>query len=159
RLDESRSATPSPAPRKTARVIPIHSEQPPQAVSLYEKQKKIYPRSVQGWFANWRWAMVWATQLLFYGLPWLPSNGRQAMLFDLAARRFYIFDLVLSPQDFIYLTAILVLAAFGLFFFTAVGGRLWCGYACPQTVYTEIFLWVERRFEGERGARMKLDAR
>ncbi|HEY2928759.1 cytochrome c oxidase accessory protein CcoG, partial [Piscinibacter sp.] len=73
-------------------------------------------------------------------------------------RRFYIFDLVLYPQDFIYLTGILVLAAYSLFFFTAVGGRLWCGYACPQTVYTEIFLWVERRIEGERGARMKLDA-
>jgi cytochrome c oxidase accessory protein FixG len=139
-------------------VIPIHAE-PKQAVSLYEKQKKIYPRSVQGWFARWRWAMVWATQVLFYGLPWLPWNGRQAVLFDLAARRFYVFDLVLYPQDFIYLTGVLVLAAFGLFFFTAVGGRLWCGYACPQTVYTEVFLWVERCFEGERGARMKLDAR
>jgi cytochrome c oxidase accessory protein FixG len=83
----------------------------------------------------------------------------QAVLFDLAARRFYIFDLVLYPQDFIYLTGVLVLAAFALFFFTALGGRLWCGYACPQTVYTEIFLWIERRIEGERGARMKLDAR
>jgi cytochrome c oxidase accessory protein FixG len=142
--------------RAIARVIPI---QPvgPQGVSLYEKQKKIYPRSVQGVFARWRWAMVWFTQVLFYGLPWLPWNGRQAVLFDLSARRFYIFDLVLYPQDFIYLTALLVIAAFGLFFVTAVAGRVWCGYACPQTVYTEIFLWVERRFEGERGARMKLD--
>jgi len=142
--------------RTTARVIPIHSE--PQRVSLYEKQKKVYPRSVQGWFARWRWVMVWLTQALFYGLPWLPWNGRQVVLFDLAGRRFYIFDLVLYPQDFIYLTGILVLCAFSLFFFTALGGRLWCGYACPQTVYTEIFLWVERRLEGERGARMKLDA-
>jgi cytochrome c oxidase accessory protein FixG len=130
----------------------------PQLVSLYEKQKKIYPRSVDGWFARWRWAMVWLTQTLFYGLPWLPWNGRQAVLFDLTARRFYIFDLVLYPQDFIYLTGLLVLSAYGLFFFTAVGGRLWCGYACPQTVYTEIFLWVEHHIEGERGARMKLDA-
>lgn len=143
-----------------ARVIPIAvaATAAPQGVSLYEKQKKVYPRSVNGWFAKWRWAMVWLTQALFYGLPWLPWNGRQAVLFDLAARRFYIFDLVLYPQDFIYLTGLLVLSAYGLFFFTAVGGRLWCGYACPQTVYTEIFLWIERRFEGERGARMKLDA-
>ncbi len=141
----------------TARVIPIQPMRP-QGVSLYEKQKKIYPRSVQGTFARWRWAMVWLTQALFYGLPWLPWNGRQAVLFDLSARRFYVFDLVLYPQDFIYLTGLLVLAAFALFFVTAVGGRLWCGYACPQTVYTEIFLWVEQRIEGERGARMKLDA-
>lgn len=149
-------------PGATARVIPIQpvpaAPGEPQLVSLYEKQKKIYPRSVSGWFARWRWAMVWLTQAVFYGLPWWPWNGRQAVLFDLAARRFYIFDLVLYPQDFIYLTALLVISAFGLFFFTAIGGRLWCGYACPQTVYTEIFLWVERRFEGERGARMKLDA-
>ena len=129
-----------------------------RTVSLYEKQKKIYPRSVHGWFAGWRWVMVWLTQLLFYGLPWLPWNGRQAVLFDLGTRRFFIFDLVLYPQDFIYLTGLLVLSAYGLFFVTAVGGRLWCGYACPQTVYTEIFLWVEHRIEGERGARMKLDA-
>ena len=142
-----------------ARVIPIAAAPADEVreASLYEKQKKIYPRSVHGWFARWRWAMVWFTQLLFYGLPWLPWNGRQAVLFDLGARRFFIFDLVLYPQDFIYLTGLLVLSAYALFFFTAVGGRLWCGYACPQTVYTEIFLWVEHRIEGERGARMRLD--
>ncbi|HUG26364.1 cytochrome c oxidase accessory protein CcoG [Piscinibacter sp.] len=148
-------------PRHTpAKVIPIAvaAAAAPRQVSLYEKQKKIYPRSVHGWFARWRWVMVWLTQAVFYGLPWLPWNGRQAVLFDLAARRFYIFDLVLYPQDFIYLTGLLVLSAYSLFFFTAVGGRLWCGYACPQTVYTEIFLWIEHRIEGERGARMKLDA-
>jgi len=148
----------SPLPAR-ARVIPIAAvAAEPQLVSLYEKQKKIYPRSVHGWFARWRWALVWLTQLLFYGLPWLTWNGRQAVLFELTSRRFYIFDLVLYPQDFIYLTGLLVLSAFALFFVTAVAGRLWCGYACPQTVYTEIFLWVEHRIEGERGARMKLDA-
>ncbi|WKB55247.1 cytochrome c oxidase accessory protein CcoG [Eleftheria terrae] len=142
------------------RAVPAAPAEPAvgQVVSLYEKQQKIYPRSVTGWFMNWRWALVWFTQLLFYGLPWLPWNGRQAVLFDLATRRFYIFDLVLYPQDFIYLTALLVISALGLFFFTAVAGRLWCGYACPQTVYTEIFLWVERRIEGDRTARMRLDA-
>ena len=101
--------------------------------------------------------MVWATQLVFYGLPWLSLNDRQAMLFDLAARRFYIFNLVLYPQDLIYLTGLLILSALSLFLFTAVAGRLWCGYACPQTVYTEIFMWVERKIEGDRVARIRLD--
>ena len=148
--------TPGSARARVIPITPVPIE--PALVSLYEKQKKIYPRSVHGWFARWRWTLVWFTQILFYGLPWLSWNGRQAVLFDLGARRFYIFDLVLYPQDFIYLTGLLVLSAYGLFFFTAVGGRLWCGYACPQTVYTEIFLWVEHHIEGERGARMKRDA-
>jgi cytochrome c oxidase accessory protein FixG len=129
-----------------------------QVIWLYEKQQKIYPRAVSGWFAGWRWALVWATQLVFYGLPWLEWNARQAVLFDLASRRFYIFGLVLYPQDFIYLTALLMISAYALFLFTAVAGRLWCGYACPQTVYTEMFLWLERVFEGDRMKRMKLDA-
>jgi cytochrome c oxidase accessory protein FixG len=127
-------------------------------VSLYQKQPKIYARSVTGWFAAWRWVLVWATQLVFYGLPWLDWNGRQAVLFDLGTRRFYIFGLVLYPQDFIYLTGLLIVSAYALFLFTTVAGRLWCGYACPQTVYTEIFMWVERQFEGDRMKRMKLDA-
>ena len=126
-------------------------------VFLYKKEAKVYAREVKGWFTRWRWAMVWLTQLVFYGLPWLPWNGRQAVLFDLGSRCFYLFDLVLYPQDFIYLTALLVISAYGLFFFTTVAGRLWCGHACPQTVYTEIFMWIERKFEGDRTRRMKLD--
>ena len=102
--------------------------------------------------------MVWATQLVFYGLPWLQWNDRQAVLFDLGARRFYIFGMVLYPQDFIYLTALLIISAYALFLFTAVAGRLWCGFTCPQTVYTEIFMWVERKIQGDRIARMKRDA-
>jgi hypothetical protein len=129
----------------------------PQEVSLYAAQEKIYPRSVSGFFSRWRWAMVVLTQLVFYGLPWLEWGQRQAVLFDLASRRFYIFGLVLYPQDFIYLTGLLVISALSLFLFTAVAGRLWCGYACPQTVYTEIFLWIERHVEGDRSARMRLD--
>ncbi len=143
------SATPPPV---GAADVPV------QIVSLYQAQEKIYARAVSGWFAGWRWALVWATQLVFYGLPWLPWNGRQAVLFDLDARRFYIFELVLYPQDFIYLTGLLIVSAYALFLFTAVAGRLWCGYACPQTVYTEIFMWIERRIEGDRMKRMKLDA-
>jgi len=126
-------------------------------VSLYQKQKKIYARSVSGLFATWRWALVWITQLVFNGLHWLSWNDRQAVLFDLGTRRFYIFGLVLYPQDFIYLTGLLIVSAYALFLFTAVAGRLWCGFACPQTVYTEIFMWIEQKIEGDRTARMKLD--
>jgi cytochrome c oxidase accessory protein FixG len=126
-------------------------------LSLYEVGKKVYPRAVRGWFAAWRWALVWATQLAFYGGAWLTWNDRQAILFDIAHRKFYIFGLVFWPQDIIYLTVLLILSALSLFLFTAVAGRLWCGYACPQTVYTEIFLWIERVIEGDRNARMKLD--
>ena len=141
---------------------PIRKVIPIQAVdelgtSLYAATPKIYPRSVQGRFAHWRWVLVWLTQLVFYGLPWLEWGQRQAVLFDLGARRFYVFGLVLYPQDLIYLTALLVISAMSLFLFTAVAGRLWCGYACPQTVYSEIFMWIERKVEGDRGARMHLD--
>ena len=140
------------------RVIPIIAvDDSSSIVSLYQSEKKVYARSVSGWFNYWRWAFVWATQLVFYGLPWLSINDRQAMLFDLVSRRFYIFNLVLYPQDLIYLTGLLVISALSLFLFTAVAGRLWCGYACPQTVYTEIFMWVERKIEGDRAARMRLD--
>ena len=139
--------------------VPATPTQPQAAtVSLYRKGQKIQPKAVQGLFVKWRWAFVWLTQLLFYGLPWLMWNDRQALLFDLGARRFYIFGLVFYPQDFIYLTALLLLSAYALFLFTAVAGRLWCGYACPQTVYTEIFMWIERRIEGDRAARLRLDA-
>ena len=114
--------------------------------SLYAKRVEIYPRAKIGehlaWFQKWRWATIWITQIVFYGLPWLPWNDRQAVLFDLAARKFHIFGLVLWPQDIVFLTAILIISAFALFLFTAVGGRLWCGYACPQTVYTEIYMWI-----------------
>ena len=126
-------------------------------LSLYEVHRKIYPRAVHGWFAAWRWTLVWATQLVFYGGAWLSWNGRQAVLFDIAQRKFYLFGLVFWPQDIIYLTVLLIISALSLFLFTALAGRLWCGYACPQTVYTEIFMWIERAIEGDRNARMRLD--
>ena len=128
-----------------------------EAQSLYEVRKKLYPRAVHGWFAAWRWALVWATQLVFYGGCWLTWNGRQALLFDIAHRKFYLFGLVFWPQDVVYLAVLLIVSALALFLFTALAGRLWCGYACPQTVYTEIFLWIERVVEGDRNARMRLD--
>jgi cytochrome c oxidase accessory protein FixG len=126
-------------------------------LSLYEVRRKIYPRSVSGVFAKWRIVLVLFTQILFYGLPWVQWNDRQALLFDLISRKFYIFGLVLWPQDIIYLTLLLILSALALFLFTAVAGRLFCGYACPQTVYTELFMWIERKIEGDRFARIRLD--
>ncbi|MDF0377642.1 cytochrome c oxidase accessory protein CcoG [Methylophilus sp. YYY-1] len=129
-----------------------------QTISLYQKTSKVYPRSVSGYFKNWRWFMIWATQLVFYGLPWLQYGGRQAFLLDIDTHRFYLFGLVIFPQDLFYLAMLLIICAVGLFLFTAVAGRLWCGFSCPQSVYTEIFLWMERRIEGDRLARQKLDA-
>ena len=140
------------------KVIPIAPAADDGTVSLYEIRRKIHPRAVSGRFFAWRWALIALTQLVYYGLPWLEWNDRQAVLFDIGARKFYIGGLVFWPQDVVYLTVLLLIAAYALFLFTAVAGRLWCGYACPQTVYTEMFLWVERRIEGDRNARIRLDA-
>ncbi len=152
--------SPNGKPRKVIPIAPVASEPTSEGeiVSLYEAQKKIYPRSISGFFARWRWAMVFITQIVFYGLPWLEWGQRQMVLFDLGARRFYIFGLVLYPQDFIYLTGLLIISALSLFLFTAVAGRLWCGFACPQTVYTEIFMWIEHKVQGDRSARVRLDS-
>ncbi len=119
---------------------------------------KIYTRATHGRFERLRWLMLWLTQTVFYALPWLSWNQRPAVLFDLTARRFYLFDLVLYPQDLIYLTLLLIISAVGLFFVTTLAGRIWCGFACPQTVYTKLFMWVEQKTEGDRSARMRLDA-
>jgi cytochrome c oxidase accessory protein FixG len=144
----------APVPDSALAVPPAADE---VETSLYEVRRRIYPRAVSGWFARWRVALVVATQLVFYGVPWLSWNDRQAVLFDLVSRKFYIFGLVLWPQDFIFLTALLIISAYSLFLFTTIAGRLWCGYACPQTVYTEMFMWIERRIEGDRLQRMRLD--
>ena len=126
--------------------------------SLYRKEPKIYPRQVTGRFARLRVLAVWVLLGLYYLLPWITVNGRQAVLFDLPARKFYIFGLTFWPQDFVYLALLLIAAGLSLFFFTALAGRLWCGFACPQTVWTETFIWIERWVEGDRQKRMKLDA-
>ena len=128
----------------------------PQVIKMYAKREDIFPREVKGYYQRLRWACLILTQIVFYGGPWLTWNGRQAILFDLLSRKFYIFGLVLWPQDFIYLAALLIACAWGLFLVTAVAGRVWCGYSCPQTVYTEMFLWIERKFEGSRSAQMRL---
>ncbi len=138
---------------------PANSPQPDGTakVSFYEKRKKIYAKGVRGLFDNWRIALVIFTQILFYVSPWLVWNGRQAILLHLVERKFYIFGMVFWPQDVIYLAALLIVSAYALFLVTAVAGRLFCGYACPQTVYTQIFMWIENKIEGDRNARIKLD--
>lgn len=125
--------------------------------SLYAKQPKIYPREIDGPFQRLRTAAVFWLLGMFYVFPWLTWDEHQIVLFDLPARKFYIFGLTFWPQDFFFLTWLLIMAALSLFFFTALAGRLWCGYACPQTVWTEVFLWLERFCEGTRNKRMKLD--
>jgi len=125
---------------------------------LYARQPKVYPREIDGRFQRLRMAAVFWLLGMFYAFPWLRWDGHQAVLFDLPARKFYVFGLTFWPQDFFYMTWLLVMAGLSLFFFTALAGRLWCGYACPQTVWTEVFLWIERVVEGDRNRRMKLDA-
>jgi cytochrome c oxidase accessory protein FixG len=158
---------PSPGTRDAAAGEPARTRQrlmPPvesDAVqkAIYAKREEIYPREVHGLFANWRAAMVALTLGIYYFLPWFNwGPGRQAFLIDLPARKFNLFAWTFWPQDLFYLTAILIISALALFLFTAVAGRLWCGFTCPQTVWTEVFLWIERKIEGDRMKQMKLAA-
>ena len=126
--------------------------------SYYVSEGKIYPREVSGRLDRLRKLAVFWLLGMFYVFPWLQWDGRQAVLFDLPARQFHVFGLTFWPQDFVFLALLLIIAAMALFFFTALAGRLFCGYACPQTVWTEVFLWIEQWTEGTRNQRMKLDA-
>lgn len=132
-------------------------------LEFYRKKGKIHAKAVQGRFNSLRWAMVWLTQIVFYGACWLPwtteAGARQAILFDIVDEKLYLFDLVLWPQDALLLAIVLILAATALFFTTAIAGRLFCGFACPQTVYTSIFVWIEGKIEGDHLARLRLDQR
>ena len=128
-----------------------------QGAGLFESAAKIYPREMKGRFANLSKLATIVLLGLFYGVPWLQWDERQAVLFDLPARKFHLFGLTLWPQDFPYLALLLIIAALSLFFFTALAGRLFCGFACPQTVWTEAFIWIEQFTEGTRSQRMKLD--
>ena len=112
--------------------------------SFYAAAEKIYPREIRGRFASIRSGMVVVLLGLFYGVAWLQWHGHQALLFDLPARKFHIFGLTLWPQDFFYMALLMIMAALSLFFATALAGRVWCGYACPQTVWTELFIWIEQ---------------
>jgi cytochrome c oxidase accessory protein FixG len=139
--------------------------QPPddqEPVVLYARRKQIYPQLAHGRFRLIKWAVLFSTLGVYYLLPLLrwdrgPGAPDQAVLADFAGGRFYFFGLEIWPQEVYYITGLLILAAVGLFLVTALFGRVWCGYLCPQTVWTDLFLVVERFFEGDRNARMKLD--
>ncbi len=135
------------------------SDQSPatESIPLYIKPPKVYPREVSGRFSRLRISAAWLLLGLYYVLPWISIGGQQIVLFDLFNRQFHFFGITLWPQDLFILSLLLAMAALSLFFFTALAGRLWCGYACPQTVWTEVFLWMERVTEGSRNKRMKLD--
>jgi polyferredoxin len=126
--------------------------------AAYVSESKIYPRGVRGPLWRLRYAAAFTLLGIFYLFPWLRWDGHQAVLLDLPARKFHIFAITFWPQDFLFLALLLILAALTLFFFTALAGRLWCGYACPQTVWTEVFIIMERWTEGRRLERMRLDA-
>lgn len=130
---------------------------------LYKPRAPIYPKLVHGRWRQIKWALMILTLIIYYVTPWIRWDrpGKlpdQAILVDFAGRRFYFFDIQLWPQEVYFITGLLVLAALALFLVSALFGRLWCGYACPQTVWTDLFLFVERQFEGDRNARMKRDS-
>lgn len=129
----------------------------PDRIDLYEKREKIHPKSVKGFWENVRVWTVWVTLGIYLLLPWLSWNGQQAILFDLPGRKFHIFGATFWPQDFLLLSWLLIIAAFALFVVTALFGRVWCGYYCPQTVWTRFFTWIEEWTEGDRLQRKKLD--
>lgn len=134
----------------------------PDNMPLYEKRRQIYPKKVNGPYRGLKWAILALCLAIYYIVPWLrwerPEGlPQQALLIDFSHGRFYAFSLQLWAEDIFYVTGILVMSALGLFLVTALFGRLWCGYACPQTVWTDLFMLVERWFEGDRNARIKLD--
>jgi cytochrome c oxidase accessory protein FixG len=129
---------------------------------LYITRIKVYPRAIKGLWRRVKWAALVLLLGLYYVVPWLrwdrgPDAPNQAILIDLDGRRGWFFDVVIWPQEVYFVTGLLILGAFGLFFATALFGRIWCGFACPQTVWTDLFMLVERLIEGDRNERMRLD--
>ncbi|MEP4484460.1 MAG: cytochrome c oxidase accessory protein CcoG [Halioglobus sp.] len=126
-------------------------------VDLYQRREKIYTRKIEGFYQRLRLFTGWPLLLGYFLLPWMSWDGRQAILFDLPARKFHILGLTFWPQDFPLLAFLLIISAFGLFAVTVFAGRIWCGYTCPQTVWTSIFMWLEQKTEGSRNQRIKID--
>lgn len=140
--------------------IPVQNITPPQiidSVDLYAKRDGIYTRAFKGLFRNLRIAGGALLFLVYFGTIWLTWNGRQAVWWDLPERKFHVFGATFWPQDFVLLSALLIISAFGLFFITVWAGRIWCGYTCPQSVFTWVFMWAEKVTEGDRNQRIKLD--
>ncbi len=132
-------------------------EKETKLVSLYEKRQKIHPRQVKGLFQNIRVFTIWSSLLVYFLLPWVSWDGQQAILFNLPERQFKIFWLTFWPQDFVFLSWLMIIGFIALFLATVVAGRVYCGYVCPQTVWTKIFMWIEKITEGNRNQRLKLD--
>ena len=135
------------------------SETPPP--SLYAAREPVFPRRVSGWFRNLKWVIMAVTLGIYYLTPWIrwdrgPEMPDQAVLIDLAGRRFYFFWIEIWPHEFYFIAGLLIMAGLGLFLFTSALGRVWCGYACPQTVWTDLFILTERWVEGDRNARVRL---
>jgi len=141
--------------------IPVHQIDPaadqPKAVDLYASREKIYVKEIKGFFQRIRTVSLWLLMGMYFAFCWINVNGQQIVYFDLPGRQFHLFGETFFPQDFMLLSWLLIICAFGLFFVTALFGRVWCGYTCPQTVWTFIFMWIEERVEGSRNQRMKLD--
>ena len=133
-----------------------------EARALYKKREQIYPKLAHGFFRNIKWAALVVLLAIYYVTPWIRwdrglDRPDQAVLIDFEGRRFYFFFIELWPQEVYYITGLLILAAFGIFLTSALFGRVWCGYACPQTVWTDLYIYVERWIEGDRNARIRLD--
>ena len=130
---------------------------------LYQPRVKIFPKRAEGFYRRLKWIVMAVTLGIYWITPWIrwdrgPYAPDQAVLVDIANRRFYFFFIEIWPQEFYYVAGLLIMAGLGLFLVTSVAGRVWCGYTCPQTVWTDLYIWVERLIEGDRNARMKLDA-
>jgi cytochrome c oxidase accessory protein FixG len=133
----------------------------PVATGLYEKRKAVFPRQIDGKFRRLKWAIMAVTLTIYYATPWLrwdrgPYAPDQAVLIDLAHRRFYMFSIEIWPQEFYFVAGLLIMAGIGLFLVTSAVGRAWCGYACPQTVWTDLFQHIDRFIDGDRNAQMRL---
>lgn len=145
-----RDETPNP-------VVGTHDPRGDATQDLYASRQHIYVREIKGWFQRLRRSANWALMALYFGTPWLTWGERQAVWFDLPSRQFHIFGATFYPQDFMLLSWLLIICAFGLFLITVFAGRVWCGYTCPQSVWTWLYIWVEHLTEGSRNRRIKLD--
>ena len=128
-----------------------------KSVALYSSRKKIYVKKIKGFFQGIRRVSLWMLMILYFSVCWISVNGQQLVHFDLPNRKFHLYGITFWPQDFVLLSLALIICAFGLFFITTLFGRIWCGYTCPQTAWTFIFMWIEEKVEGSRNQRMKLD--